>query len=121
MRRVNESAQLIRVTVRVRGRVLRGGVVTPVAFTGEGGEGHHFNSGYPQLFEIKELFLRGAVGAFRGKRADVQFVKHQVLLRNAAPAFVAPFVNVRIDDFGRSMDAFRLKPRGRVGHLRAVF
>ena len=118
--RIYKSAQVVRTTVGVRGRKLRGGVVPPVALAGEGRQRQQFDGGDAQLFEVRQPLLRGAVAALLGKRPDVQFVKDQILLWDACPTVITPPVRVRVDDFGRAVDAFGLKPRGRVGHCRTV-
>ena len=64
--------------------------------------------------ELGQFSLRRRIRAFTGERADVQLVYHLPLERHAGPRPVRPLEGARIDNFGRAMRPFGLKPRRRI-------
>ncbi len=114
VRRIDQGAKIIRVSVS-SGRSEEGdAIVTPVAITREIGNRHQLDGSDAEIAQIIQLVYRGKERAFRRKRAHVQFVDRQISELRAFPVPVVPDEIERVDNHGRAMRARRLPARRRV-------
>ena len=112
--RVDEPLEPLGTAVRRLGRVEVHSVVTPVAATGELGDGHDLDGVDPHVPEMVEALDDRLERARSGERAHVKLVENQALEGQAAPRRVGPIEPGR-DDPGRPVNAVRLKARRGVG------
>ena len=117
---VDERAEVVGRAVGAARGVERGAVVAPVPPAGEVGDGHQFDGRHAEVAQVLQPLGGGAERPLRREGADVQLVKDEVALRDAAPLFIAPIERRRVNDFGRPVHALGLEPRGRVGERVAV-
>ncbi len=113
---VDERAQVVGVAVGTRGRVEHHAVVAPIPAAGEIRQRHDLDGRDAEFLEIFELADGGEESAFRRERADVQFVDHQIVQREArAGVLVLPRVRAGRHDLRGTVDTLGLEARERVG------
>ncbi len=117
---IDKRVEILRRTVgRVRG-IQQHAVVAPAAGSAKLGNGHDFDLGYAELGKIRQLIDSRPEGAFRGKRADVQFVNDRLFPGPSCPFPVNRLIAPGIDNNGGAVNVALLRARGRVGHRHAV-
>src|SRR5579872_1257303 len=117
---VDEAAELVGSSVVLVWRVRIHAVVSPAEFTGEAGQRHDFNHGYPQLFEPRQFLFRGGIGARRSEGAEMKLVDHLLADADPLPFRVAPLERPVIDDNRRTVWPFGLEMRGWIGEAVAA-
>ena len=115
---VDEAAEINGLAVETGRREKIDAVISPAEPTREFRHGHDFEAGDTELGESRKFAQSSIPAPFRGECADMHLVDDEVLARDPAPRPVGPSEVSGIDDFRRSVWAFRLKPRRRVGQCR---
>src|SRR5579871_1196777 len=111
---VNEHLQAIGSPVAGLGSIETNAVVSPVPATREFSDRHQFNGGDAELLQVGQLGNDGLKGAFRRKRARVQFINYEIFECHPFPARVRPGKCRGIDDTGGSVYARRLPAGDRI-------
>ncbi len=117
VRRVYQALQAVWPAVgRVRRKQVHA-VVAPAVLARELRKRQQLNVRHAQLAQVVELRNRPVAGAFRRKRADVQLVNDRALVSLRMKVPIGPAERAVIHNLRRTVHAFRLKCRPRVGQL----
>src|SRR2546430_14095093 len=115
MRMVNELAQIVRGSVKMRRGEKIDSVVTPAKGAGEIGDRHHLNHGDSDPRELGQLPGRRLPGSLRREGAGVHFVDDLAFEFPPAPLRIGPLKLRWIDNAGGTVRTIRLKTRRGVG------
>src|SRR5699024_9346674 len=98
MDRIDQFAQIVRMSVAAVGSKKHRSVVAPVSFSGKSGDRHQFNRGDAEFDERIEPFDSAEKRAFRSESADVQLVNDRFAQWNSFPFRDFPTIGTGIDD-----------------------
>jgi hypothetical protein len=90
-------------------------VVTPIAIAWELGYRHQLKRRHSQLFYFTQIRDDRIEGSLAAVSPDMDFINDVVVKCEPQPAYILPLIFSWINDLGSSVNAFGLKPRGRVG------
>src|SRR5579871_3789147 len=111
MARLDQRFEVLGSAVARTGSIKVSAVIAPIARTGKLGDRHQLDRGDAELKQVVEMARDpGKIAAF-AKRADMQFIKHNLFPAAAPPLPVAPVIAPRINDFAGPMDTLGLPAR----------
>ena len=115
----DESLEVVRpAVVRVRS-ITESSVIAPVPSAAESADRHDLDRGDAEGRKMIQFLCGSRERALRGKSADVELVKHDVVPLPTLPGF-PPSIGAGIDGLAGTIDALRLRTGRRVGNLSAV-
>ncbi len=115
VRRVDETAEIVRRAIETRGRKGIDAVVAPAEFAGKFVHRHDLEYADADIGQRRQFRDCRRPGALARERSDVHLVKHLAADGDAFPARILPAVGMRVDDLRKPMWTAGLKARGRVG------
>src|SRR6185312_8399539 len=98
VRVIDESSQIVWRTIFVVRSEEVDSVVSPAKLAGEAGHRHHLDYSDAELLHMSQLLLGAAVGAFRGKGPDVEFVNNLTAKAESRPLRVRPGEAMMLND-----------------------
>ena len=115
VRRLDESLEVFRPSVACVRSVRKSSVIAPVPAALEVADRHDLDGRHPEVREMVQLASGPRERALRGKGAEMEFVKHDLIPFAAFPG-LAPAVGARVDRLTRAVDIVRLKTRCGIGN-----
>ncbi len=112
---IDEASEVVRLAVQPRRGEEVDPVVAPAELAAEVGDGEDFEDRDAEFGKVRKLLPRGGPRSLGSERADVQFVDHLTVAPDASPDRIGPCKPGRVDDLGRPVRTFGLKPRRGVG------
>ena len=117
---LDQPLQVVGPAIAGRRRVKIGAVIAPAAGAGKLGDRHQLDRGGAEVTNMVEVPDRAGEIASLREGAEMEFVQDDLLPGTAAPFGGPPEIRTGIDDLARTVNAFRLAARRRVGIRIAV-